>query len=242
MSEDAVTDAPEGESAPPPAPPKTRLWDLPVRLVHWSFALLLPALWWTWKSGDMSTHRLLGYVTLGLLLFRIYWGFAGSSTARFASFVRGPRAVFAYARGLFSKSSDKTIGHNPIGALSVLALLGAMLLQVALGLFAQDTDGIESGPLSDLVSYELSDLARDLHEQLFNIILALVALHLLAILFYALVKRDNLVGPMITGRKALDESAEPPRFAPLWRGLVGVALAAGVSGWVAQGLPLPGVN
>lgn len=224
-----------------PPQPLTRLWDLPVRITHWSFALLLPALWWTWKSGDMPTHRLLGYITLGLLVFRLYWGVAGSSTARFASFVRGPRAILAYARGLLSKSGETIVGHNPIGALSVIALLGAMVVQVALGLFAQDVDGLESGPLAIFVSYDTSDLAGDLHAQLFNLILAFVALHLLAILFYALFKRDNLVTPMITGRKDLGD-VEPPLQAPLWRGLVGVVLAVSISWWVSEGLPLPGVD
>src|SRR6476619_4857997 len=91
--------------------PRVKLWDLAIRLVHWSFVLLLPALWWTWKQGDIATHKLLGYVLLALLVFRIFWGLAGSDTARFTGFVRGPGAVLAYVRRLFSKEAEPVVGH-----------------------------------------------------------------------------------------------------------------------------------
>lgn len=211
-----------------------RLWDWPIRLMHWSFALLMPALWWTWKYNEIQLHELLGYVTLGLLVFRLYWGFFGSSTARFASFVKGPRAILAYLRGRGSESP----GHNPVGALSVLILLGLMIAQVVIGLFTQDVDGIESGPLTYLVSYETADAARHWHGLLFNVLLGFIVLHLCAIAFYLLVKRDNLVGPMLTGRKRM-AVGEPPRFAPWWRVVVGAAISAGLAYWVSLGCPLP---
>jgi cytochrome b len=213
---------------------RTKLWDWPIRLMHWSFALLMPALWWTWKSGDIATHELLGYITLGLLAFRLYWGFFGSSTARFLSFVKGPRGIWAYLRG----TGPETAGHNPVGALSVLILLGLMIAQVIVGLFTQDVDGIESGPLTYLVSYETADAARHWHDLLFDVLLGFIALHLAAIAFYQLVKRDNLVGPMLTGRKRMTVSM-PPSFAPWWRILVGAAISAGLAYWVSLGCPLP---
>lgn len=217
----------------------TKLWDWPVRIIHWSFVLLLPALWWTWKSGQLPLHELLGYIMLGLLIFRLYWGFFGSSTARFAGFVKGPRAIAAYVRTLFSKAGEPVVGHNPLGGLSVIALLGLLLTQVTLGLFTQDVDGMESGPLTYLVSYEFADGARGWHGFLFNVLLAIVALHVCAIVFYLLVKRDNLVGPMLTGRKQMPELLHAPRFAPLWRGLLGVALSAAIAYWVSKGCPIP---
>jgi cytochrome b len=212
----------------------TALWDWPIRLMHWSFALLMPALWWTWKYDEIQLHELLGYITLGLLAFRLYWGVFGSSTARFASFVKGPRAILAYLRG----RGPAAPGHNPVGALSVLILLGLMIAQVVIGLFTQDVDGIESGPLTYLVSYETADSARHWHGLLFNVLLGFIVLHLCAIAFYVLVKRDNLVGPMLTGRKRMADG-EPPRFAPWWRIAVGAAISAGLAYWVSLGCPLP---
>jgi cytochrome b len=216
------------------APRRVRLWDAPVRIVHWSFVLLIPALWWTWRQGRMGLHETLGYVLLALLLFRLFWGFAGSGPARFASFVRGPRAILAYLTG----RGARTLGHNPIGGWSVLALLGLMLAEVAAGLFTQDTDGIESGPLTRLISYEQADAARGWHRLGFYLILAMVAVHVAAILFYLVVKRDNLVAPMITGRKAVDADEPEPALAPAWRIAAG-ALAAGlIAFWVAKGCAL----
>lgn len=211
-----------------------RLWDLPVRLVHWSLAVLLPSLWWTWRSGNLELHQKLGLVTLGLLLFRILWGIFGSSTARFTHFVKGPREIAAYLRG----GSPSSVGHNPLGALSVIALLGLMIAEVGFGLFAQDVDGEESGPLAQYVSYETADWARGWHSLLFNAILALVAVHVLAILFYLVIRRDNLVGPMVTGRKAFKTGVSEPRMAPTWRIIVAAVIAAGAAWWASTGLKI----
>jgi len=230
----AEAESPAEVSAEPvvvPAPAAVALWDLPVRVVHWGFVALLPAMWATAEFGEMSLHRTLGYVALGLLIFRLYWGFAGSSTARFASFVRGPRAVIAYLR-----SGMQAIGHNPLGALSVIALLSLLGLQIGLGLFAQDTDGLFAGPLAGLVSYETSDAATELHETLFNLLLAFVVLHIAAVLFYLLVRRDNLVGPMVTGRRRI-ETDMPPQIAPVSRAIMGILLSAAITVWIAFGCP-----
>jgi len=211
-----------------------RLWDLPLRLFHWSLVVLLAALWWTAENDRTELHEKLGYVTLGLLVFRLYWGLFGSSTARFSRFVKGPRAIAAYLRG----QSPASVGHNPLGALSVLLLLGLMIVEVGLGLFTQDVDGIEAGSLAQYISYETADLAREWHEFLFNVILGVVALHVLAILFYLVVKRDNLVGPMVTGRKSFDEEVESPRMASLANALVGILLSAAIAWFVSKGLKL----
>lgn len=213
---------------------RIRLWDLPVRLVHWALVLLLPALWWTWRSGRTELHETLGYVTLGLLVFRILWGFIGSSTARFAHFVKGPREIAAYLRG----RSPVHVGHNPLGALSVLLLLGLMIAETGFGLFAEDVDGEESGALALFVSYETADWARGWHALLFNAILAVVALHVLAILFYLVVKRDNLVGPMVTGRKSYKQEVAPPPSARPWRAIVAAVIAAALALWVSRGLKI----
>lgn len=218
------------------------VWDIPIRLVHWSFVLLLPGLWLTWKTGQMALHRQLGYVMLGLLIFRLYWGFFGSSPAQFVSFVRGPLVVLHYARTLFSKPGAPRLGHNPLGGWSVLILLGLLCAQVSLGLFAQDTDGIESGPLAHHVSFETADAARELHEIGFNLILVFVALHIGAVLFHLAFKRDNLIRPMITGHRAMPASVAPPQFAHPVRVIVGAALGIGGAWWVSLGCPLPVVD
>jgi cytochrome b len=218
---------------------RVKLWDGAIRIVHWSFVLLLIGLWWTYRSGDMGLHKLLGYAMLALLLFRIYWGFLGSSTARFRQFLRGPFAVVGYMRALVSRTAEPIVGHNPLGGWSVIALLGLLLFEVGLGLFAQDTDGIEAGPLTYLVSYDSADWARAWHERIFYVLLAFVAVHVSAILFYVLIKRDNLVVPMVTGHRRLPESVTAPAIAPIWRAAIGAVLSIGVAWWVSLGCPLP---
>lgn len=216
-----------------------KLWDWPVRVVHWSFVLLMPALWWTWKSNQMALHERLGYLTLALVLFRLFWGLFGSEPARFATFVKGPRAIAAYLSKLFSKHGEPSVGHNPLGGLSVIALLSLIVAEVGIGLFTQDTDGIESGPLTRYVSYDFADGARRWHGQVFDILLVFIALHLCAIAFYLVVKRENLIGPMLTGRRRLADTVRAPALAPWWRILPGAAIGLGAAWWVSLGAPLP---
>lgn len=212
------------------------LWDLPVRLVHWSFVALIPVLWWSGDAGKLDLHKPVGYVMLALVLFRLIWGVIGSSTARFAGFVRGPRAVLRYLR---KASSGPTVGHNPIGALSVVLVLGLLGAQIGLGLFAINDD-MEGGPLTDLVSYDHATLALELHEIGFNLILAVIAIHVAAIVWYRVVKRDDLVTPMVTGKRVFETAIEAPTIAPWWRVLISAAVAGGIAYWIALGAPLPG--
>jgi len=198
-----------------------RIWDLPTRVFHWALVLLIPALWWTGEEHLHDLHFLLGEVTLGLLLFRLFWGLFGSSTARFAGFVRGPRAILAYLRG----DRPAGIGHNPLGALSVLALLFLLANVVGLGLFATDEDGLDPAPLAHLVSYDSARILTERHEQVFWILVGFIVLHLAAILYYLLAKRDNLVAPMVTGRREMPEDGGEMTGAPLWRFLLAAILA-----------------
>jgi cytochrome b len=178
-----------------------RVWDVPVRVVHWAIVLLLALSWYSAENELMDWHRYFGFATMGLLLFRIIWGFIGSSTARFAEFMKGPKAIRDYAVSLRRRAPGAGIGHNPIGALSVLLLLLVMLFQVVTGLFAVDIDGIESGPLSDRVSFDAGRWSAELHKASFTLLQVMVTVHILAVLFYLFYKRDNLIGPMITGRR-----------------------------------------
>lgn len=206
-----------------------RIWDLPVRLFHWAIVLLVPALWATHEWEMLDTHILLGEVMLGLVLWRLLWGVLGSSTARFASFVRGPGAVLRYLRG-----GGKSFGHNPLGGWSVMAMLLIIAVQVGLGLFATDEDALYEGPLAHRVSYETGRTLAHRHETVFWVLVALIALHVLAILWYRIARRDDLITPMITGRgePIPGEAALVP--APLWRLGLSVALAAGLTLAVAR--------
>lgn len=203
----------------------TRIWDLPVRLFHWLLVPLLAFSWWSAEQGRLDWHRLSGYALLALVLFRMAWGLWGSDTARFVRFLRGPAGIGAYLKQLGGKAYAASVGHNPLGGWSVFAMLALLVVESALGLFAVDFDGIESGPLAIFVSFDAGRLAAEMHELLFNVLLGLIGLHLAAIAFYALVKRDNLVGPMLTGNKAI-AGATPPAMAPLWLALLSAALAA----------------
>ncbi|MEL6529478.1 MAG: cytochrome b/b6 domain-containing protein [Pseudomonadota bacterium] len=221
---------------PPEASQTIHVWDLPVRLCHWSFALLIPAMWWTAENSAWAWHKRLGLVLLGLLVFRIIWGVLGSRTARFVSFVKGPSAVMAYLRG-DRDTADPAIGHNPLGALSVIALLGAMALQVSMGLFAGDPFDGATGPLNSLVGVMTADTLTDWHEMFFWVIVSLVGLHLTAIGFYAIVKRNNLISPMISGSKTVSGDAMENPPTPWQNALISAVASAGVVVWVAYGAP-----
>ncbi len=216
---------------------RARLWDGPTRIVHWSLVILIVLAWWSAENDKMDWHRWSGYGVLGLIAFRLIWGFAGSGSARFASFVRGPAATLAYARTLPSRAHADTPGHNPLGAWSVVAIIAAVAAQVVTGLFAVDVDGIESGPLSDRVSFDTGRLLAKWHHWSFWVLEALVVVHIAAIAFYLTYKRSNLIGPMVTGRR--DFAADPGlKFAPLWRAVLVAAVAAALTGWVMKGLRL----
>lgn len=215
---------------------RVTVWDVPVRLFHWLLVGLIGFSWWSGEQHEMDWHRTSGYAILALLVFRLYWGFAGSGTARFAGFLRGPRAVATYAAGLLRRQDAGVPGHNPLGGWSVLLLLATLFAMVGCGLFAVDVDGLESGPLSDYVSFEAGRTAAEVHGLLFNLLLGLIALHLAAILFHALVLRHNLVGPMVHGRAPLPSGAtwQSGRVG-WWRVLPGLLLAGGIAYAVSRG-------
>ncbi|MEZ6001894.1 cytochrome b/b6 domain-containing protein [Hyphomonas sp.] len=184
------------------------VWDGALRLFHWSAVLLVAAMWWTAENGIMDWHRRMGMILFGLLTFRIVWGLIGPQTARFGSWRIGPAAILGYIRNLRSGTHTPSFGHNPMGTLSVIAILAALFAQVGTGLFAVDVDGLESGPLATLVSFETGRLAAEIHETSFNILLALIVLHFAAIVTYLVFFKDNLVRPMVTGRRAASDFGE----------------------------------
>jgi len=211
-----------------------KVWDGPVRIVHWLLVALIAFSWWA-SEDHLNWHRWSGYTILGLVVFRIYWGFAGAGAARFSSFVKGPKAIAAYAAQVGRRDAAVGPGHNPLGALSVLAFLAVLLVQVGTGLFVVDIDAFEGGPLSDRVSYDTGRALAEIHETSFRVLQALVVLHVGAVLFYWLWKRTNLVGAMITGKRTLP--GDPGLAgAPVWRLVVGVVLAAAIAWALSKGL------
>lgn len=195
------------------------VWDLPLRLFHWTLALLVIGQVATATIGGnaMEYHALGGYAILALILFRIVWGFVGGTHARFADFVRGPAMVMNYLRG----RTGPFAGHNPLGGWSVVAMLASLLVQAVTGLFSND-DVMMEGPLARRVSGRFSEIATSIHDVNGWVLVGLVLLHVLAVLFYLAVRRQNLVLPMISGRKA--GAPDPARGGGLFRG--GAILAA----------------
>jgi cytochrome b len=210
-----------------------RVWDLPVRLFHWSIVLLLCLSWFSADQGYMRVHLVSGLSLLALLLFRIAWGLVGSTTARFRNFLHPPRRVAGYLKGLAGGDKIFYAGHNPAGGLMVVALIAVLLAQVASGLFAND--GVRfHGPLALLVSEDVSTRLTDIHGLIFDFILVLVWCHVVAVGFYLLVKGDNLVWPMVTGKK--HRSLLPAElnivFTRLYIAVLLLAVSAGIAAWV----------
>jgi cytochrome b len=221
---------------------KVRVWDLPLRLFHWLLAASVATAFTTAQIGGnaMVWHGRAGLAVVGLLAFRIIWGFVGSTPARFASFVKGPGAIRAYLRGEW-----RGVGHNPLGALSVLALLTLVGAQAVTGLFAND-DISYQGHLYALVGADRSSQITGIHKLFEPIMIALVILHLGAIAFYVKVKKDNLTIPMITGYKTVAEPVEATTSANggslvafLFAVIIAVAAAYAASGALLPAPPPP---
>ncbi|HVL76694.1 MAG TPA: cytochrome b/b6 domain-containing protein [Noviherbaspirillum sp.] len=183
---------------------KIRVWDLPLRLFHWTLAALLVAAWVTQYIGGnaMDWHFRIGYAVLVLILFRIVWGFIGPRYARFSSFLYGPSAIAGYLRGHPSQRP----GHNPLGSLSVFALIGVVFAQALSGMFTNDDIFFTEGPLARYISKDLSDWLTWFHRDVSVVALyVMVALHLAAIAWYVVVKRKRLIRPMFTGDQEVEE-------------------------------------
>ena len=206
---------------------RVRIWDLPTRLFHWLLVACVAGSIISIKTGSIDWHMRFGYAVLSLVLFRLLWGFAGSRYVLFSHFVRGPGDVLAYVNGRLRHAG----GHNPLGALSVLALLLLLLVQASGGLFAND-GSFSEGPLVKLISGSLSNRISTLHRWAEWAIYALLLLHLAAVAFYAVFKSEPLVGAMLHGDRQLD--AEPAQDdAPLRvRGLMVFLLAAALTWYV----------
>lgn len=209
---------------------RVRVWDLPTRLFHWLLAACVTALVVTGKMGEMMWHARLGYTVLALLLFRLAWGVVGGHWSRFHTFAYAPRSVLGYLRG--RPHPDHVVGHTPLGAAAVYAMLLVLLAQAGTGLVSDDEIAF-TGPLNRFISTDAGLAATGYHRSWGQwLIIGLVVLHLAAIAWYAWRRRQNLVGPMIVGDKALARGTRASRD-DLPARLAAVALMAACAGAVA---------
>lgn len=202
-----------------------RVWDPYVRVFHWLLVIGIAASWYTGENEWYETHYQIGLVVGWLIIFRILWGFVGSRTARFTHFLKGPGALFAYIGTMFARKPSHAFGHNAGGGLMVIVLLLVVAAQAFTGLFNTD-DVLFEGPLYDNASEAFAKFAGAWHDRLFNILLALIALHVLVIAFYFLWKRENLVRAMVTGRAILPKENGEADFASPLRALIVAVIAA----------------
>lgn len=206
--------------------PPARVWDLPTRLFHGSLVLLIALQYASGEFGGLSMdwHFRLGYATLALIVFRVLWGFVGSQTSRFGDFLRGPRAVSRYAADLVHGTAGHAPGHNPLGGWSVLLMLASVATQAISGLFSSD-DVSEDGPLVARVSAATVDRMTWLHHVNRWLLLALIAAHVGAVFAHWLLRKENLVAPMLHGR-GRHGGARRLRFVSSWRALPLLAISA----------------
>lgn len=220
-----------------------RVWDAPLRVFHWLLLAAVATAIATGLAGGewMAWHGRAGLAIVGLLTFRVIWGLVGSTTSRFGHFFPTPARLRAYFGGAW-----QGVGHNPLGAFSVFALLGLLALQVGTGLFSND-DIAFAGPLAQWVGEEAVSDVTAWHHRLINLLYGLIGLHIAAILFYALVKRERLVPPMVTGKKTLKPGVQAPAGTSRHRigalllaiALAGLATWAASGEWISQPAPTP---
>ena len=208
------------------------LWDIPVRVFHWSIVCCVPLAWLTAEMDNYDAHQWIGYTVIALVVTRILWGFVGSLHARFSDFLVGPRGIIDYLRG----KDPVSPGHNPLGGWSVVVLLLLLLLQAASGLFNSD-DVLFSGPLYYAADSDFRDAMGSLHELTFNLLLAFISLHVVAVLYHQLRRREPLLQAMLKGSAPGKEGrAVPARW---WWAALLLVLVALLLWWGLAQAPQP---
>ena len=211
---------------------KIKIWDGATRFFHWALVLNIFLAWYTIENRLIELHELSGHCLIALLLFRLVWGLVGSSTARFKHFLVHPITAFRYLNQSLRLRAHHQIGHNPAGGWMIVIMMLVIGFQVVSGLFSNDDLGF-SGALSDYVSKDMSDTLTQLHGINFDLLLAIIWLHLVAVFFYVLVKKDNLIKTMFTGKKHLPNEPETPlHFASFSLVVFFIALAGAFSYWL----------
>lgn len=213
---------------------KLLIWDLPIRLFH---CLLVISITYSWFSieilEDLEQHFLAGYAVLALILFRIIWGFIGTTYARFNSFSYSPKETFVYLKNINKSDSKKHLGHNPAGSWSVFAFILVISLQVITGLFS--TDDYFFGPLYTLIDKATSSTLTQIHHFNFDVLTVLIVTHVVAIIFYRVFKKTSLTLPMITGHKITSEpTSKAISHSKIILALVLIALCLAFVYWLAN--------
>ncbi|MBR5675414.1 MAG: cytochrome b/b6 domain-containing protein [Neisseriaceae bacterium] len=208
---------------------KIKVWDLPTRLFHWTLVASMIFMFISAKQGGtwLQWHLRCGLFLLALILFRIVWGFVGSDTARFTQFVKSPKQIIRYIKGEITENEQP--GHNPLGALMVVALILGILFQLITGLFSPDENSyIYGGYLSSKAGENASQI-RSVHLLWANVLMILAGIHFAVVLFYRVIKRHNLITPMITGNKHLNEPLPKLKFASIFKALIVFIITAALS-------------
>jgi cytochrome b len=223
-------------------PQAVRAWDLPTRLFHWTLLALIVSAWISYEFAEaigdetLVWHRANGLAILTLIVWRLLWGITGSSTSRFSGFVRPPGAVAAYAASMMRGRAARYLGHNPLGALMVLALLATIAINASFGLFATDDNDLVGGPLYRLVEESRNTQAARLHGLIFNfVLLPLIALHIAVNALHTLAKKEPLIQAMITGNKPLQTYADAGEAAIVTRPLVRAAACLAAAAFIVLG-------
>jgi cytochrome b len=219
-----------------------RVWDVPVRVFHWTLVLAIVAAFVTNRLGVayFQYHVWCGYLVLVLILFRIVWGLVGTKHALFSNFVRGPKATVRYAAKFIRGRREHYAGHNPLGAWMIVTLLGMLGIQALLGLVADD-EIFNTGPLSGYVSHEVSLRLTSIHRIMFYWIAAAIAIHILAVLAHTFLAQENLIRAMLTGHKSAPSATSRDHIhtSRTWLAvLVTIALSAGLA-WIIGNAPVP---
>lgn len=183
---------------------KVKVWDVYIRIFHWLLLICILVSFISFRLDEMDIHFISGHCVLALIIFRVIWGVVGSRTALFHSFIKGPGTILNYLQNPSSEKFKGIIGHSPIAALSVIAMLVVISVQVGTGLISDD-EILLQGPLAQYVSGEMSYQATTYHGINAKLIIGLIVLHLAAIAFYRFIKKDDIVKPMVTGRKNVSE-------------------------------------
>lgn len=207
------------------APHRVLVWELPVRLFHWTIFALVVSAYVTWRANWMDWHVWIGYAAMTAVLFRILWGFFGGDCARLAHFLTGPRAAVAHLRHVLRREPDLQVGHNAAGGWMVMLLLGLLLAETLSGLLLYN-DIADEGPLTELLPAQLGTAITAAHAIVWDVLLGAACVHVAAILLYACMKRQNLVMPMITGRKSLPPELAAPRRGGTLRAIVLLGISA----------------
>lgn len=218
---------------------RKRVWDWTIRFTHWSWVVLIIAMWWTADQNHMLWHKWIGLLFIGLLIYRIIWGLIGPATARLLPLVMNLAKIPEYVHRLWRGPKPSTFGHTPLGGLSVVAMLCLMAFQLGTGLMAVDVDGLASGWFGHLVSFEMGRTMSDLHDIGFDALLVMIAIHIIAIVVYYLWLRDNLIASMVTGWRRdkgdIDDSASvDAKAVRIIIALIVSLLIVGVVFWIGQ--------